>query len=240
MLYDLLSRAEGYKYAGDVFRGKNDYVIIAELPIMNSSSSSSEDCDDDDNVDDGTIPKNTCSTMNTANKVHHQVDDKEVTRPTMYEEKVKYVVDQNPTIEELAKPNLKPGEMAKYQWANGDEYDGMSALIGVPPHLVETITDYVKGLGIWDIMIDTITKNPMPPDSTNFYNVTSPYGNGERTFTWSAKRPDNFYGSDVSRSLFCLIMLVFSSQRVYVLTILKFVTVVPTNETKHKVGYALV
>ena len=217
-MYDLLSRAEEYKYAGDVFRGKNDYVIIAELPIMNSSSSTSEDdCDDDDNVDDGTIPKNTCSMMNTANnKVHHQVDDTEVPRPTMYEYKVKYVVDQNPTIEELARPNLKPGEMAKYQWANGDEYDGMSALIGVPPHLVETITDYVKGLGIWDIMIDTITKNPMPPDSTNFYNVTSPYGNGERTFTWSAKRPDNFYGSDVSRSLFCFIMLVFSSQRVYV------------------------
>ena len=209
MLYDLLSRAEEYKYAGDVFRGKNDYVIIAELPIMNSSSSSSEDCDDDD--DDTT--KNTCSTTtNTANKVHHQVDDKEVTRPTMYEEKVKYVVDQNPTIEELAKPNLKPGEMAKYQWANGDEYDGMSALIGVPPHLVETITDYVKGLGIWDIMIDTITKNPMPPDSTNFYNVTSPYGNGERTFTWSAKRPDNFYGSDVS--VLCLFdMFVHRSTR---------------------------
>ena len=207
MLYDLLLRADEYKFEGDVFRGNNEYVIIAELPI-----SSSDGCVDDNNENEDHTVKNTCSTMNTAKKVHQVDDNKEVTRPTMYEEKVRYVVDQDPAIEELAKPKLKPGEMAKYQWANGDEYEGMSALIGISPHLVETITDYVKGLGIWDIMIDTITKNPMPPDSTNFYNVTSPYGNGERTFTWSAKRPDNFYGSDVS--VLCLFdMFVHRSTR---------------------------
>lgn len=119
-----------------------------------------------------------------------------VGEPTMYEHRYRYSKDYEPEIEDMVKPDLKSGEMVEHKWANGDDYDGTSALIGIPPQMVEVLTDYVKGLGIWDIMVDTIMKNPMEPDNVRFYNVTSPFGNGERTFQWSAKRPGNFYGSD--------------------------------------------
>ena len=120
----------------------------------------------------------------------------QVEGPSEYVEREQYDKDYSPKVEELAKPKLAPGEMKLYEWANGDAYDGASAVIGIPPQLIPTLTDYVKGLGIWDIMVDTIKNDPMPPDSVRFYNVTSPLGDGDRTFTWSAKRPDNFYGSD--------------------------------------------
>ena len=122
----------------------------------------------------------------------------EVVMPTAYRLKQYYRRDKDPVPEGLSSGPLAPGVMEEYSWANGDPYDGFSARIGVPPGLGPALTEYVKGLGLWDLMIDTIYDNPMEPDETRFYNLTSPFGEGGRNFTWSAKRPGNFYGSDVS------------------------------------------
>mmetsp|Transcript_19450 Transcript_19450/g.42294 ORF Transcript_19450/g.42294 Transcript_19450/m.42294 type:complete len:820 (-) Transcript_19450:205-2664(-) len=119
-----------------------------------------------------------------------------VDTPTMYEPKTHYKKDINPKVEELDTSPIGPGTMLEHRWANGDTYDGFSARIGIPDKLVSVLTEYVKDLGLWDLMIDTVYNKPMEPDSTRFYEFTSPYGNGERNFTWSAKRPDNFKGSD--------------------------------------------
>ena len=121
-----------------------------------------------------------------------------VPRPIEYKGKRKYDKDHEPWVEKLAMPPIEPGEFQLYKWANGDSYDGVSARIGIPANLADTIRDYVKELGIWDLIIDTITVDPMPKNSTRFYNIESSYEKG-KNFTWSAKRPDNFYGSDVSR-----------------------------------------
>ncbi|KAL7543508.1 hypothetical protein ACHAXR_012794 [Thalassiosira sp. AJA248-18] len=118
-----------------------------------------------------------------------------VDAPIEYEYKERYEKDHDPAIEELAMPPIKPGELQEYKWANGDSYDGTSARIGIPPKLSETIRNYVKKLGIWDLMIHTMKDDPMPKNSTRFYTMASPYEDGKK-FTWSAKRPDNFYGSD--------------------------------------------
>lgn len=124
-----------------------------------------------------------------------------VDEPTIYEPKPAYVVDTEPKVEKLDETPVPPGKMVVHKWGNGDPYDGLGARIALPPQLVPTITKYVKDLGLWDMMIDMIKNDPMPQDSTRFFNVTSPYGGEGRNFSWSAKRPDNFYASDVSCSL---------------------------------------
>lgn len=116
-----------------------------------------------------------------------------VDEPTTYTPREKYEPDRDPIVEELSFPPIAPGVLQPYQWANGDAYDGMSARIGIPPQLKSTIIEYVKALGIWDIIIDTMTKNQLPPDSTKILEVHSPYS--DQNFTWSIKRPDNFEGS---------------------------------------------
>ena len=131
-----------------------------------------------------------------------------VDEPTEYDPSTKYIRGKKPDVEELYLPKLAPGELQPHRWANGDPYDGTSARIGIHDRLAPIITEYVKKLGIWDLMIDTINNNPMPADTTRFYTVKSPYVEG-REFTWSAKRPDNFYGSDVS-SLYCSIVVAHS------------------------------
>lgn len=117
--------------------------------------------------------------------------------PTIYQPKPTYRVDKKPVVEPLQAHDLAPGEFHEHRWGNSDSYDGFGARIGIPPELVSTVTQYVKDLGLWDLMINTMYNDPMEPDSTRFYNLTSPYGGG-RNFTWSAKRPDNFKGSSVS------------------------------------------
>ena len=116
--------------------------------------------------------------------------------PRMNARKEPYEDDKDCAIEELDLRPLKRGEFQEYRWKNGDDYDGVAGRVGVPPHLASTIRDYIKKIGIWDLMIDTILNDPMGQDTTRFYTV--PSGDGKRNFTWSAKRPDNFYGSDVS------------------------------------------
>ena len=172
-LFDLYQRVEGIMGddTDDIFAGGYEYIIAAQLPIINDDESS-------------LLPKKPVTTAT-------------VNEPSEYEYKEKYTKDQDPSVEKLAMPPIKPGELQLYQWDNGDAYDGASARIGIPPKLSETIRDYVKQLGIWDLMINTINNNPMPKNSTRFYTMKSPYEEG-KTFTWSAKRPDNFYGSDVS------------------------------------------
>lgn len=128
--------------------------------------------------------------------------ERKVVPPTIYQPKERYQEDTKPAVEELSLKPLASGTMEEYRWANGDPYDGFSARIGVPPTLGPALNEYVRGLGLWDLMIDTIYNNPMEPDSTRFYNLTSPFGDGVgRNFTWSAKRPGNFYGSDVSEGV---------------------------------------
>ena len=88
--------------------------------------------------------------------------------------------------------------MLEHKWANGNKYDGLGARIGIHPQLAPTITQYVKDLGLWDMMINIVKIDPMPQDTTMFFNVTSLYGGEGRNFSWSAKRTDIVYGSAVS------------------------------------------
>ena len=120
--------------------------------------------------------------------------------PSPYVEMEAYEADHHPAIEELDAGRMARGTMEEYRWANGDPTNGLAGRVGVPPGLRDAIVGYVKGLGIWDLMIDTVLNDPMDLNTTRFYEVESPFGGG-RYFTWSAKRPDNFYGSDVSPSL---------------------------------------
>ena len=172
MCLDLLDRVDDLKEAGhyeEVDIGGYEYMIAAQLPLSNNDRS---DVDDDANAAPPTVEK-----------------------PTPYKPKEKYQPDQDPTVEQLQFPPLAPGVMETYKWANGDAYDGLSARIGIPPQLKDTIIEYVKGLGIWDIILNTMKpENQMRPDSTKILTVESPYSG--QNFTWSVKRPDNFFGSD--------------------------------------------
>ena len=117
-----------------------------------------------------------------------------VDSPTTFTPREKYRADRDPNVEELSFPPISPGVMETYKWANGDAYDGLSARIGIPPQLKETIIEYVKELGIWDIILNTMKpENQMRPDTTKILTLTSPYSG--QNFTWSVKRPDNFDGS---------------------------------------------
>ena len=146
-------------------------------------------------------------------------------RPIEYKGKRKYDKDHDPWVEKLAMPPIEPGEFQFYKWANGDAYDGVSARIGIEAKLADTIRDYIKELGIWDLIIDTITGDPMPKNSTRFYNIESIYEKG-KNFTWSAKRPDNFYGSDVRRPISIrknfVALLDFSAQKLTFATLLHY------------------
>jgi len=170
MCLNLLDRVEDLKEAGyeEVDTGGYEYMIAAQLPKNDS------DHDDDDDAHAAVLPT--------------------VETPTPYQPKEKYQADQDPNVEHLLFPPLAPGVMETYKWANGDAYDGLSARIGIPPQLKDTVIEYVKGLGIWDIILDTMKpENQMRPDSTKILTVKSPYSG--QNFTWSAKRPDNFYGT---------------------------------------------
>lgn len=166
MCSDLLYKIEDLKEEeyDEAYTGGYDYVIAAQLPY--------------DDIDESSVKKKGMPTVD---------------EPTTYTPREKYEPDRDPTVEELSFPPIAPGVLQPYQWANGDAYDGMSARIGIPPQLKSTIIEYVKALGIWDIIIDTMTKNQLPPDSTKILEVHSPYS--DQNFTWSIKRPDNFEGS---------------------------------------------
>lgn len=179
MLHQLERRAADATKDGPIFSGDSTYIIAA--------SKRSEEEEDDNEESGGTVAGD-----NDGNKKQQPPP----VATTVYVPKERYQKDLNPAVEELDTTPLAVGEMATYKWANGDAYDGFSARIGIPPELVETVTDYVKKMGLWDLMIDTVYNDPMEPDSTRFYNFTSPYVSDGRNFTWSAKRPDNFYGSD--------------------------------------------
>jgi hypothetical protein len=165
MCSDLLYRVEDLKEEGyeEVSTGGYDYVIAAQLPK-----------NDDDSSDD-----------------KHTVLPPTVDTPTPYIPREKYGADRDPNVEELSFLPIAPGVMETYKWANGDAYDGLSARIGIPPQLKDTIIEYVKKLGIWDIILNTMKEeNQMSPDSTKILTVTSPYSG--QNFTWSVKRPGNF------------------------------------------------
>ena len=95
--------------------------------------------------------------------------------PTTYRPKRYSRRDKDPAHEGLSSGPLAHGAMEDYSWANRDLYDGFPERIGVPPGLGPALNKYTKGLGMWDIMIDTIYDNPMEPDETRFYNLTSPH-----------------------------------------------------------------
>ncbi|KAK1733850.1 hypothetical protein QTG54_015377 [Skeletonema marinoi] len=131
-----------------------------------------------------------------------------VDTPTPYTPKEKYRADRDPNVEQLQFPPLAPGVLETYKWANGDPYDGLSARIGIPPQLKDTIIAYAKGLGIWDIILNTMEpENQMRPDSTKILTVASPYSG--QNFTWSVKRPDNFEGSSSDMHWFDIAVVVF-------------------------------
>jgi len=174
MCSDLLYRVEDLREEGyeEVYTGGYDYVIAAQLlPNVDDS-------------DDGDGTKQT-----TAVVLPPTVDT-----PTYFIPREKYQADRDPNVEELSFLPIAPGVMETYKWANGDAYDGLSARIGIPPQLKDTIIEYVKGLGIWDIILNTMKpENQMSPDSTKILTVASPYSG--QNFTWSVKRPGNFEGS---------------------------------------------
>jgi len=166
---DLLYRVEDLKEGGyeEVYTGGYEYMIAAQLPNNNSD-------DDGGEEEHAVLPT--------------------VDTPTPYTPKEKYRADRDPNVEQLQFPPLAPGVLETYKWANGDPYDGLSARIGIPPQLKDTIIAYAKGLGIWDIILNTMEpENQMRPDSTKILTVASPYSG--QNFTWSVKRPDNFEGS---------------------------------------------
>lgn len=171
---DLLYRVEDLKEEEyeEIYMGGYEYMIAAQLPYSSSNNSSNTS---EENYEEHAVPPT-------------------VDTPTPWVEKEKYQVDRDPAVEQLQLPPLAPGVMETYKWANGDAYDGLSARIGIPPQLKDTIIDYVKGLGIWDEILTTMKpENQMRPDSTKILTVASPYSG--QNFTWSVKRPDNFEGS---------------------------------------------
>ena len=117
--------------------------------------------------------------------------------PVDYATKERYWPDRQPEVEEMVTTPLVPGEIMKLTWANGDDYDGLSYRVGVERKLQKAIVDYLKKLGLWDIIHETMYDNPLQEDSTRFHRLPSPY-DPSRTMTWGVKRPSNYDESAVS------------------------------------------
>lgn len=133
--------------------------------------------------------------------------------PVDYTAKEQYWPDRQPKVEEMVTSPLMPGEIMKLTWANGDDYDGLSYRVGVERKLRKAIVDYLKKLGLWDIIHETMYDNPLQEDSTRFHRLPSPY-DPSRTMTWGIKRPANYDGTAVSlayRQVLIVFRLKFTS-----------------------------
>ncbi|KAL7540281.1 hypothetical protein ACHAXR_009997 [Thalassiosira sp. AJA248-18] len=102
-------------------------------------------------------------------------------------------------------PELKPGQAETLKWEDdGSIVQSYATRIGLPPQLVPTLTEYVKEMGLFDIMMNKIYDNPINPGEIEWYSFQSPYqkkGAKEsdetpRNFTWNVERPSKKWFSD--------------------------------------------
>lgn len=100
-------------------------------------------------------------------------------------------------------PDLDPGQVDIIKWDDtGSVVQEYGARVGLPPQFVPTLKEYIKEMGLLDIMQNMLYDNPLPPDGVDWFSFQSPYQKGAkdgemRNFTWNVERPAKKWKSDM-------------------------------------------
>eukprot|EP00581_Thalassiosira_minuscula_P008869 CAMPEP_0183706800 /NCGR_PEP_ID=MMETSP0737-20130205/3544_1 /TAXON_ID=385413 /ORGANISM="Thalassiosira miniscula, Strain CCMP1093" /LENGTH=514 /DNA_ID=CAMNT_0025934311 /DNA_START=76 /DNA_END=1617 /DNA_ORIENTATION=+ len=103
-------------------------------------------------------------------------------------------------------PDLKPGQASVLRWdSDGSIVQDYAARVGLPPQLVPTLIEYIKDMGLYDIMTNMLYDDPLPPDGAEWFSFQSPYQTKDpavdasqiRNFTWNVERPAKKWKSDM-------------------------------------------
>lgn len=108
-------------------------------------------------------------------------------------------------FERFLTPNLEAGQASLLRWANdGSIVQDYAARVGLPPQLIPTLRDYATRMGLFDIMMNMLYDDPLPPDGAKWFTFQSPYqkdieedASKVRNFTWNVERPAKKWKSDM-------------------------------------------
>ncbi|KAL3810922.1 hypothetical protein ACHAXA_008772 [Cyclostephanos tholiformis] len=109
-------------------------------------------------------------------------------------------------FEHFQPTELSPGQVDLLRWeADGTIVQEYGARVGLPPNLIPTLIEYVRDMGLLDIMTNMLYDDPLPPDGARWFSFQSPYqrramGGDDgnlRNFTWNVERPAKKWKSDM-------------------------------------------